>query len=144
LFKIILPFYIICFALYVFFSRRPDYTDGEITKGIIHYITNPSTNKPEAKAIFVSDKFDTVSVGYPLRNYKEGDTVKIIYETAEPSKAAVYSWWGYWFKWDELLASVVLCFILSYAAKAITSRPTPQALIEEMEMLNPPKRKKYD
>lgn len=142
--KTILPFYIVCLALYIFFSRTPGYTGGEITKGIIHYIKNPATNNPEAKAIFISDKFDTINAAYPLRNYKEGDAVKVIYETSESSKAAVYSWWGYWIKWDELIALAVLLFILLYAAKAITSGATPGALIEEMELRKPSKRKKYD
>jgi hypothetical protein len=38
LLKAIIPFYIICITLYIFFSRHPDYQDGEFTSGIIHYI----------------------------------------------------------------------------------------------------------
>ena len=70
--------------------------------------------------------------------------MRIIYEMSDPSKAAVYNWWGYWFQWDELLASILIPLILLYAAIAITAHPTPEALVEEMEMRNPPKRRKHD
>ena len=126
------------------FSRRPDFQDGEFTTGIVHYVKD-STHTPVARAIFSINKIqDTIDAAYPLRNLKEMQTVEIIYETSDPSKAAVYSWWGYWLQWDELLASVLIPFILFYAAKAITVGPTPEALVEELEMRNPPKRRKYD
>jgi hypothetical protein len=144
LLKAIIPFYIICLGLYIFFSRRPDYQDGEFTTGTIHYIKD-TTGKPIAKAIFSTAKTqDTIAAGYSFRYLKEGQTVKIIYETSDPSRAAVYSWWGYWLQWDELLASVLIPLLLLYAAKAITAGPTPEALVEEMEMQHTPKRRKYD
>jgi hypothetical protein len=133
LFKKITPFYIICFGLYVLFSRHPDYQDGEITTGIIHYIQD-SMQKPVAKAIFIIDKSqDTINAAYPLRNLKEGQSVNIIYETSDPSKAAVYAWWGYWFQWDEILESIFIIFVLLFAAKAITAKPTPEVLVGELE-----------
>ena len=98
-----------------------------------------------AKAIFFVDKIqDTTNAAYVFRNLKEGQTVPVIYETSNPNKATVYYWWGYWLQWDELLASILIPFVLLYAAKAITASPTPEALLEEMEMRNPPKRRKYD
>jgi hypothetical protein len=97
------------------------------------------------EAIFsITDTKDTIDAYYPLRQLKEGDRVKIIYDTTNPSKAAVYSWWGYWMKWDELLASILIPFILLYAAKAITASPAPEAVVEELEMRNKPKRKKFN
>ena len=143
MFKAIIPFYIICFALYVLFSRQPDYQDGEFTPGVIHFIKDNKTQKTVAKAIFSVDKLqDTITAYYPLRQLKEGQSVNIIYQTSEPSKAAVYTWWGYWLQWNELLASVLIPFILLFAAKAITAGPTPEAIIEELEMHKPAKRKK--
>jgi hypothetical protein len=143
LLKAIIPFYIICFSLYVIFTRQPDYQDGEFVPGIIHFIKNNKTQKPEPKAIFSVDNLqDTVNAYYPLRNLKEGEHVNIIYETSQPSKAAVYKWWGYWLQWDELLASVLIPFILLHAAKAITAGPTPEAVVEELEMRKRVKRKK--
>lgn len=108
-------------------------------------MNDSATKKPMAKAIFIVDKIqDTTNATYVFRNLKEGQTVPIIYETSNPKKAAVYFWWGYWLQWDELLASILIPFVLLYAAKAITASPTPEALLEEMEMRNPPKRRKYD
>ena len=141
--KAIIPFYIICFGLYIFFSRQPDYQDGEFTTGIIHYIKD-SQHRSVAKAFFsIDNKNDTINAAYPLKDLKEGQQVKIIYETNNPAKAAVYSWWGYWFKWDELLASILIPVVFLYAAKAITANPSAEALIEEMEMQNKHTRKKY-
>lgn len=142
--KAIIPFYIVCFGLYVLFTRQPDYQDGEFTPGVIHFIKDSRTQKPVAKAIFSIDNLqDTVNAYYPLRHLTQGQHVNIIYQTSEPSKAAVYTWWGYWLQWDEIMASVLIPVILLYAAKAITAGPTPEAIVEELEMRKP-KRKKYD
>ena len=142
--KAIIPFYIICAALYILFTRQPDFQDGEFTTGFIRYIKD-SSQRSVARAIFsVNKSQDTINAAYPLRTLKEGEKVNIIYETSDPSKAAVYSWWGYWLQWDELVASVLIPFILLYAAKAITAGPTPEAVVEELEMRKPVKRRKYD
>lgn len=142
--KSIIPFYIICVGLYILFSRKPDFQDGEITTGRIHYITD-STSKPVPKAIFSIGKDEyAVNAGYVFRNLKEGQTVQVIYETSDPSKAALYSWWGYWLQWDELLGSILIPVVFLFIAKEITARPTPEALLEEMEMRKPRKRKNDD
>ncbi len=139
--KAIIPLYIICLVSYIFFTRQPDYQDGEFTTGSIHCVTD-SNKKLLPKAIFTTyDSKDTIDAYYPLRRLKEGSRVRIIYDTTNPSKAAVYSWWGYWLKWDELLTSILIPFILLYAAKAITARPTAEALLEELEMRDHSKRK---
>lgn len=142
--KAVIPFYIVCLVLYILFSRQPDFQDGEFTPGIIHY-TNDSIGNTLQKASFsVNKKEYTVNASYPLRSLKEGQPVTIIYETNDPRHAAVYSWWGYWLQWDELLASILIPFILLYAAKAITARPAPETLLEELELKDRPKRRKYD
>ena len=97
------------------------------------------------KAIFSVDRMpDTIAAGYSFRHLEEGQTVKIIYETSEPAKAAVYSLWGYWLQWDELLASLLIPLLLFYLAKAITAGPTPEALVDELEMQRPPETGKSD
>ena len=142
--KAVIPFYIICLGLYIFFTRQPDYQDGEFTTGIIHYTKN-GTGKPVVKAIFsVDKKQDTIAAAYSFRHLEEGQTVKIIYETSDPSKAAVYSFLGYWLQWDELLASLLIPLLLFYVAKVITAGPTPEALVEELEMQTPTKPQKSD
>jgi hypothetical protein len=85
-----------------------------------------------------------INASYSLRNLKEGEEVTIIYESANPRQAAIYSWWGYWIRWDELIASVLIPLVFMHVAKAITGNPTPEALIEEMETGKQVRRRKYD
>ena len=144
MFKTILPFYIICFALYIFFTRQPDYLDGQFTTGIIHYIKD-SAQKPLAKVFFtIDEKTYAANAAYSLRNLRESETVTVIYDTSNPANAAVYKWWGYWLRWNELIASILIPVVLYYAAKAITANPTPETLIEELEDKERTKRKKYN
>ena len=97
------------------------------------------------KATFIVDKINySINAEYPLRKLTAGQKVLIVFDSSNPQNAAVYNWWGYWFQWDELLASILIPFILFFAANAITKNPTPEALIEDMEMDNPVKRRKYD
>lgn len=142
--KTIISLYIVCVGLYIVFSRKPDYQDGEITTGRIHYITD-STHKTVPKALFSIGKDEfAVNAGYVFRNLKEGQSVRVIYETSDPTKAAVYSCWGYWLEWDELLTSILIPVIFLFIAKEITARPTPEALLEEIETHSSKKARKND
>ena len=68
-----IPFYVICFSLYIFFSRQPDYVDGEFTNGVIHYIKD-SNQKPEPAAFFTVDTTNyKATAAYPFRNLKENE-----------------------------------------------------------------------
>ena len=135
MYKAIIPFYIICFGLYVFFSRHPDYADGEFTQGKVHFGTDSASQKPVPKAVFsIETTSYAVDASYLLRKLWEGEDVTIIYEASDPRQATVYRWWGYWIRWDELLASVLIPVVFLFAAKAITGNPTAEALIEELEI----------
>ena len=145
LYKAIIPFYIVCFALYIFFTRQPDYLDGEFTTGTIYFAADTASKRAIAKASFsVDTAYYLINAAYPLRRLTEGEKVDIIYEAANPQQAAVYKWWGYWIKWDELGASILIPVIFLFAANAITSNPTPESLIEQMQAEKSPKRRKYD
>jgi len=78
---------------------------------------------------------------YLFRNYQAGDKVTVIYEASQPAKGAVYSWWGYWITWQELIGGILLIILLFQLAKAITQNPTPEALLEQMEFKEAPKKK---
>jgi hypothetical protein len=143
-YKIIITIYITCFGLYILFSRQPDYFDGEKTKAFIHFTKDSATDKLYPTAIYKINKVSySVSAAYPFRNYKEGDQVNIIYEASQPEKAVVYSLWGYWFKWREILLSLVLFISMFQVALAITRNPTPESLLEQLEGKAAHKRK-YD
>jgi len=142
-FKSIVFLYLVVFSSYVFFSRQPDFMDGEKATAIIHFQKN---NNAEAipMALFTLNKVVyTVNADYLFRNFKEGTSVTVIYENANPEKAKVYSWWGYWFTAGELAFSIIILLISYFAAQSITSNPTPDALKEQMEY-QPERKTKYD
>ena len=134
MYKTITIIYIALYGCFVLFARQPDYFDGEITNATIHLVKDSATNalKPIATFSVGSSKY-TAAASYPLRFVKEGDELKIIYESANPKKAVVYSVWGYWILWDELLVSLTIYLVLFQVAVGITSNPTPEALMEQLE-----------
>lgn len=143
MFKSAITLYLTIFVLYVFFSRQPDYMDGVFTYGSIHYINDSAKNSSNPVAVFtVSKKEYRVNPGYLFRKFIENEKVEIIYENADPAKAAVYSWWGYWIRWQELLFSLLVLIASMYAAISITKNPTPESLIEQLED-RPAKKRKY-
>jgi hypothetical protein len=134
---------VVCFPIYVLFSRRPDYFDGELTRGTIHF-TNDSTNQVQPFAVYsVNEEEYSVNAAYIFKHYNEGEVVRMIYEASQPEKGAVYSIWGYWLRWGELLFSILLLVVMYRAAVAITSNPTPESLIEQLEN-EPRKKRKYE
>lgn len=126
MYRFILIFYIICFGVFILFSRQPDFFDGEFTTGHIHFATDSISGKPVPLAVYFlgKDSF-RVRAAYLFRQYTEGEQVPMIYEAARPKEAAVYSWWGYWITWSECLGSVALLVVGILAAKAITHNPAP-------------------
>ncbi len=126
--------YMVCFCTYLLFTRQPDYFDGVKVPARIAQQTDSVSGKPVWKAIYHTGlKQYAVDAAYPLRSLKVGDQVTVIYESGTPEKGAVYSWWGYGITWGELLASVILCIGLFQIAVAVTSNPSPESLIEQLE-----------
>lgn len=144
MYKSVTIIYLVVFATYLFFTRQPDFLDGEITTAIIHWVKDSVSQKPVPSAVFTIGK-DAYSVNayYIFRNLKEGRKVDLIYENAQPKKAAIYSWWGYWITGGELILSIVLYVALFQIAVAVTKNPTPESLIEQLGDETERKRK-YD
>ena len=91
-------------------------------------------NNIRNKTVFNDGRKEHVAdARYFLRDLKEGDKVEVIYETDKPTKASVYTFFGYWITWGELIATVLIYFALFKIAVAITKNPTPEALIEQLE-----------
>ncbi|HEY6975117.1 MAG TPA: hypothetical protein VH396_02440 [Chitinophagaceae bacterium] len=142
MYKLIIILYLVCFGLYILFSRQPDYFDGVTTKGIIHFAKDSVTGNPYPAAVYWMNKISySVNAAYLFKTYKEGEQVNIIYEASQPEKATVYSVWGYWFKWNEILFSLVLLIGMFQVAVAITKNPVPESLIEQLESKSRVKRK---
>ena len=139
--KFLIIFYLCIFSLYIVFTRQPDIFDGIHTQGVIHY-EKDSTGKTIPKAFFSIDHQNvSFNADYLFRDLKEGEEVKVIYDPSQPQKAALYGIWGYWLRWGELLASLVLLIGLFKVSKAITSNPTPEGLLSELEESRPRRRK---
>ena len=145
MYKSVTIIYIVVFSTYIFFTRQPDFIDGEITNASIHFVKDSATQQQVAKAFFTigKDKY-AVDAIYLFRNLTEGKTVDVIYENAQPNKAAIYSWWGYWITGGELIASVVLYVALFQIAVAVNKNPTAELLIDELENEESERKRKYD
>jgi hypothetical protein len=141
--KVVIILYLVVFSLYVLFSRQPDFFDGEHTTATIHF--TKANNENIAKANFSVNKINyDVDVNYPFRNFTEAEKVDLLYDNQNPQNASLYSIWGYWLRWQELIFSLVLLIGLFQVAVQITNNPTPEALIQELEGRKRVKKKKYD
>lgn len=144
MYKFISILYLVIFSLYVWFSRQPDYFDGEFAPATIIVVKDSASQKQVAKASFTVGKMAyLVNADYLFRSYKSGERVEVIYELSNPKKAAVYAFWGYWLTMGELIASIVMWFVLFQVAVGITKNPTPEALLEQLDYV-PEKKTKYD
>jgi hypothetical protein len=118
--------------------------DGEFAPAIIQWKTNEKGKKVPFAVYHTGYKEYAIDALYLFREYQSGDRVTVIYEAATPSKGAVYHWWGYWITWQELLGGMLIIFLLFQLARAVTSNPTPEALLEQMEYTAPIKKKYID
>ncbi len=144
MYKFISILYFVIFSFYVLFSRQPDYFDSEFAPATIHFVKDSTSQKQIAKANFtVGRAAYQVNAEYLFRNYKPGERVEVIYELSNPKKAALYAFWGYWFTLSELIASIIMWFVLFQIAVGITKNPTPEALLEQLEYI-PERKTKYD
>lgn len=145
MYKGIFILYLVCFGCYLLFSRQPDYFDGEKAPATIQWMKDSVSGLAIPQAVY-SDGHQThaIDAHYFLRKWKHGDRTEVIYETANPGKAAVYSFWGYWITGGELLASVVLLLVLFQVAVAVTSNPSPQSLLEQSAYKEEKKRRYLD
>lgn len=138
MYKLLIVLYFVCYACYIFYTREPDYFDGEIATATI--TINPST-KSEFAVFTVMNKTYQVNASYPLRKLVQNEELKVIYKVSEPEVAVVYSFWGYWFKWGELLMSSILLLALFYLSVSITNNPSPESLYQQQNYVETPQRK---
>ena len=136
--------FIIVFGLYVPFSRSPDFFDGLKTPAVIHYKVDSSTKTKQPFADFTLDGQKQYSVpgSYLFRSLSEDEKVEVIYENARPEEGRIYSWWGYWITWKEVLFCLIGYIVLFQAAKSIVSAPAPEAMDELKEYVKKPKIRK--
>lgn len=82
-----------------------------------------------------------IDARYVFRRLPEGEQVTVIYENSDPGRAAVYSVWGYWFRWGELLMTILLYIGLFQVALALNRNPTPESVMEQLADPEEKKRK---
>ena len=144
MYKGLIFLYVVCFSLYIFYSREPDYFDGETLGATIHYRLDSATQQKIPKAFFeVNTKQYAVDASYVFRNLTENKAVEIIYHPRHPELAKVYNFWGYWITLGELLTSIGLFIALFQVAVAVTKNPTAESLKEQLEYKEE-KKKRYD
>lgn len=144
MYKGIFFLYLVCFGTYVLFTRQPDYFDGERVPATILMAKDSITGKPIHVAEFNNGYQNfRVKADYYLRSWKAGEKTEVIYETEHPEKGAIYRFWGYWIGLGELIASILFIIGTYQVAVSITKNPTPEALIEQLDYVEPNK-PKYD
>jgi len=143
LYKSITILYLVCFGCYLFFTRQPDYLDGEKSPAVIQWLPDSASGIKIPKAVFREARKEyAVDARYFLREWSQGEKTEVIYETEHPEKGTVYAFWGYWISWGEVLATVLMYLALFQIAVSLTRNPTPEALVEQLEF-KPEKKKRY-
>ncbi len=129
----------------MFYSREPDYQESDFSRATIHFIQDSVPQKNPFALFTLPHHVYSVKADYLFKRFTEGEKVTVIYDLTDPNKASIYSFWGYWLRWKELSAFIVLFAAMYFIAASITSNPTPEALIEELEgMKGKRRRRKYD
>ena len=138
--------FFIVYPLYLLVTREPDFFDGEMYRANIHYVFDSLHHQKQMTAVYAIEHHTySINAGYPFRSFSEGEKVKLIYEASAPEKASLYCVWGYWIRWKELLCFVVMSVFFYVLAMNITSHPTPESLLEELEGNKPkPRKPRYD
>jgi len=143
LYKAVVILYLVCLGCYILFTRQPDFFDGEKTPAIIHFQDSVKQQKPFA-SFELGDTSYLVNASYPLRSFRENEKVEVIYVSSHPEQGVIYSWWGYWFSWGELLGSALLLIALFQIAVAVTKNPSEEAVKEQEGFVEEKKRKYVD
>ena len=138
--------FLVIYPLYVLFTREPDFFDGEPYRATIHRVYDSLHEKQTNVAVYsIEHHTYSVPADYIFRRVTEGENVPLIYEASAPEKANLYYIWGYWIRWKELFSFIMMFLFFYFLAVNITSHPTPQSLLEELEgRQTKPRKKRYD
>jgi hypothetical protein len=143
--KTVVIVYLVIFGTYILFTRTPDFFGSETTNATIHFAKD-STGVTAPFAFYSSGSANLkTDARYLFRSYRDGENCRVILHDDQPQVAAVYTFWGYWLTWQELISSIVLVVVLYQIARAITRNPTPEGLLSELEHNKPrPKKRRYN
>ena len=126
--------YFISFALYILFSRQPDYFESEFVAGTVIEANSLDTTILKKYHIGKNDypviKYNVGSEtfyydggkNYFERSVKNLENPSVIYDPGRPEHAALYAFWGYWIVPKELVFSLLGFVILFGVAISITGK----------------------
>jgi hypothetical protein len=126
--------YLICFTVYILFSRQPYYFDSELTPATVVEAKSldPATLKENSIALndapivqyaVGSDTFYyNGNHNYLQRWIKPFTRVRVIYDEGNPHNADIYQFLGYWIVLKELIFSLAGFAILLAVAIGISSK----------------------
>jgi len=118
---------VVCFALYLPFSRYPDYFDSEVTPAVII-----EHNGVKMLQFIESGKTYQLPLSSTQNKVAVDQKVEVIYELSNPQHAKLNQLWGDWFQPTEIAWTLGLFFVLLGVAYATTHRPHPDALKEQL------------
>ena len=126
MYKAVVILYIVCFGCYLLLSRFPDYFESDFIKGTVQ--ANSFSDAEKEKSLIISYKVGSELLHYQTnmwlwKDYNIGDKVTMIYNPSIPQMASVYSIFGYWIKWPELIFTAGFFILLFLIAKYITGNP---------------------
>ena len=129
---------------YILFTRQPDFFDGEKAPATIQNVYDSVSMKIIPAAVYqAGGTWYHTDARYLFRQTNVGQKVTVIYETATPETAAVYTFWGYWIGWGEFLFTVVGYVVLLQIAYAVTTNPNANSLQDQLSY-TPEKKRKYN
>jgi hypothetical protein len=130
--------FVVCFLLYLPFSRQPDYFDSETAPANIKLKNSHIVAEYSEYGKYYSIKVDSMTY-----HDRIGARVEVIYELRDPANAKINKPWGYWLIPEELAWSFGAFIVLLGVAYATTHRPHPSAIAEQLKGADAPK-KKYE
>jgi hypothetical protein len=125
LYKAAIIIFLVCFSLYILFTREPDYFETEFTPGKIVLTDSTDFTKKAVEYRVGKETFKVPITGWGASQVSKGQSVKVIYNASTPSEGAMYSLFSYWIKLPELLISIIVFIGLFAGAVFITGENQP-------------------
>ena len=114
---------VLLFAVFILFTRKPDYFSGKFTKGkvidryeIIYTTFDIERSAQDSIVSVPAVEYTVNGVKYLFEDtrtkwlpvYKIGEDVTIIYDPKNPANAYIYAWIGYWLNISEFFIAFLV------------------------------------
>lgn len=135
--------FLVCFGIYILFSRQPDYFSSDTAIGTIQNVPLTDTS--------ILNKYKIDAGDYPVVKYAvgrqvyylnekdnilakvglSGSKVTVIFDADYPAKAAIYKLTGYWIVLDEVVIFLLAYALLFGVAIAVTGKTKMETLEDD-------------